>query len=472
MAAILRRPLFWVVCCAALLAAEAVRAQDCRTDKLPLNPAVAITLDPATAWQPRGGEIRIIVHSDTQSLKGMVPTVCYRWSRNDIDDQAPYGNPVPVRVVSFTSNDTSGDAVYAAAVPDLRRLKSSWPGRVMGGLRDRPPTDVATDGAAKFESMELVPLADVRICLTDGGTPAEAVVHVGITSIWNARAIATIAVLGAMGVLYLMAWRSNVPGRWPPMRLISTRNGYASLSQFQIMLWSFVIGAGAVYVMGLSGSLLDIPSGALVLLGITGATTIGSKIQSANADKKSGTPANAAPPPVAGPPGAPANLAQTYRTHDSVSLAWAAPAGANPAASYTVEYCLTGTAAWRAASTVVAGTSYRVTGLQPNTPYDFQVFAANAAGIGPASAPPLTVATSAAPARPREPQWSDLVISPDQPGEIDVTRVQMLFFTLITAGFVAIKLFNSYLFPDIPEGFMLLMGISNGAYLTAKFVPG
>ena len=41
----------------------------------------------------------------------------------------------------------------------------------------------------------------------------------------------------------------------------------------------------------------------------------------------------------------------------------------------------------------------------------------------------------------------------------------MLFFTLISAGFVALKLFDSYVIPDIAEGFMLLMGISNGVYI-------
>ena len=65
----------------------------------------------------------------------------------------------------------------------------------------------------------------------------------------------------------------------------------------------------------------------------------------------------------------------------------------------------------------------------------------------------------------RQPRWSDLVVTAVHPGEIDVTRVQMLFFTLISAGFVALKLFNSYVIPDIPEGFMLLMGISNGVYI-------
>jgi hypothetical protein len=75
------------------------------------------------------------------------------------------------------------------------------------------------------------------------------------------------------------------------------------------------------------------------------------------------------------------------------------------------------------------------------------------------------------PRRPqRQPRWSDLGTAV-HPGEIDVTRVLMLFFTLISAGIVALKLFNSYVIPDIPEGFMLLMGISNGVYRSAKYVP-
>ena len=50
-------------------------------------------------------------------------------------------------------------------------------------------------------------------------------------------------------------------------------------------------------------------------------------------------------------------------------------------------------------------------------------------------------------------------------------RMQMLFFTLITAIFVGLKVLISGEIPDIPPGFLLLMGISNGVYLTAKFIP-
>jgi hypothetical protein len=51
--------------------------------------------------------------------------------------------------------------------------------------------------------------------------------------------------------------------------------GFASLSQLQILLWTFVVAASAVYVMSLSGQLIEITNTALVLLGIAGAAGIG-----------------------------------------------------------------------------------------------------------------------------------------------------------------------------------------------------
>jgi hypothetical protein len=51
--------------------------------------------------------------------------------------------------------------------------------------------------------------------------------------------------------------------------------GFARLSQLQILLWTFVVAASAVYVMSLSGQLIEITNTALVLLGIAGAAGIG-----------------------------------------------------------------------------------------------------------------------------------------------------------------------------------------------------
>ena len=113
----------------------------------------------------------------------------------------------------------------------------------------------------------------------------------------------------------------------------------------------------------------------------------------------------------------------------------------------------------------------QVSRLERKADYEFQVFAVNAIGDSPPSITATSTKTRAPVALPaRNPEWSDLVITPSLPGEINVTRVQMLFFTLISAGFIALQLFNSYMIPDIPDGFLLLMEMSNGVYLGAKFV--
>ena len=62
-------------------------------------------------------------------------------------------------------------------------------------------------------------------------------------------------------------------------------------------------------------------------------------------------------------------------------------------------------------------------------------------------------------------------MTPGTANTIDIARVQMLFFTVVTALFVAMKVLTSYQIPEIPEGFLLLLGISNGVYLTSKFIP-
>ena len=48
----------------------------------------------------------------------------------------------------------------------------------------------------------------------------------------------------------------------------------------------------------------------------------------------------------------------------------------------------------------------------------------------------------------------------------------MLLFTLITAAFVLKNVLTTYVIPEIPTGFLTLMGISNGVYLAAKVAQG
>jgi hypothetical protein len=387
------------------------------------------------------------------------------------------------------------------------------------------------------------------------------ILPVGITNVSSSLLLAVTFVILAGGMLFYFGRRSEVPGNGVMLKIISTRGGNASLSQFQIVLWTFVIGAGAVYVMALSGNLIDIASGTLVLLGITGAATIGSKLKDGQA---STTPAaNAAPAPTA--PG-PIGGIVTRASDCAVQLVWQAPLTGGPAETYTVQYRVTASPpnVWKTATNSITHPGFTVIGLTPATPYDFQVTASNAGGPGPATAvndttasgiqipagapgpvpnlgitssrdssalnltwgQPASVPTgyvieyrihdsdefwysvkstatlaaftvtgllpntvydlrvtafnnagSGSPSAviggttgPRTPKWSDLVISSDVKREIDVTRVQMLFFTLITAIFVGLKVLVSGEIPDIPQGFLLLMGISNGVYLTAKFI--
>ena len=104
-----------------------------------------------------------------------------------------------------------------------------------------------------------------------------------------------------------------------------------------------------------------------------------------------------------------------------------------------------------------------VRNLSATTRYDFRV--RTTAAVGGWSY--LTVKTHPL---VRTPKWSDIVTDTDRPAEIDVTRVQMLFFTVISAFFVGLKIIGTGLIPDIDPAYVTLMGISNGVYVTAKFV--
>ncbi len=71
--------------------------------------------------------------------------------------------------------------------------------------------------------------------------------------------------------------------------------------------------------------------------------------------------------------------------------------------------------------------------------------------------------------RVRHPSWSDLVMEEVHGRELDVTRVQMLCFTIVSAVFVLLSVSTNYVIPEIPNGYLILMGISNGVYVTSKY---
>ena len=74
------------------------------------------------------------------------------------------------------------------------------------------------------------------------------------------------------------------------------------------------------------------------------------------------------------------------------------------------------------------------------------------------------------------PRWSDLIVNETvqddgtRTREIDVTRFQMLLFTVIAAVFVLLNVLTTYVIPEISVGFQTLLGISNGVYMGSKIV--
>jgi len=518
----------------------------------PGNSRVTVAVDLSTVWQPRGGEIRFSIAGTGFALDGAQMIACFQW-RNAGDAAKPLQVPAKdLRVIEVASGKITLGAFVPPGLADPPRV---WWWQRVGSIGAE---------AGAYTGLAIVPIADLRfIAMSSAGTspawlPLDITMPVGITSLIFSIIVTAASVMTAWTTLWMFGRARGVPGNGPFLKIISTKGGYASLSQLQIMLWSFVVGASAIYVMALSGNLINITQGTLVLLGITGASTVGSKLQS-HLETQS------APPKLVSPPGAVTDLAAAAGTDadSEVLLKWQDPVTGGPAETYTVRYRVQGTSPWIVVSRAIARPNFRVVELKAATPYEFEVFGVNSGGAGAPAAvsaqtaaatvvsgpgpvlrfgqtsevtsssiglswAPLagastyavayrahdseddwTVATRtlgeakvvvsgltpntlfdfrvqavdksgqqgpwsaivAARTWPRLPKWSDLVVAADGQDEVDVTRVQMLFFTVVSAIFVSLKVLTSNVIPEIPEGFLLLMGISNGVYITAKFVP-
>jgi hypothetical protein len=332
----------------------------------PGNLKLPVTIDPETVWQPRNGEVMFTIAGPASTPTIQDILVCFRW-RN-----VKGAEWVPSPTVRLVATGTGTSATYAATVPALDgNMVPSWFERVFG-----------SGSVGEYTGLAMVPLADFRVAAATTLGSLDLVQPVGITSRSFAVITALLLVLIAWTALYIFGRERCVPGgKDPVMTVIASKDGHGSLSTLQIIMWSFVVGASAVYVMVLSGNLVEITEGTLVLLGISGIATLGNKLQAKEKPQDANPPADV---PKA--------------------------KGAKPAAD---EDCV--------------------------------------------------------PTAPRKPLWSDLIVNPES-SEIEPSRVQMLFFTVIVALFVALRVLTSGKIPEIPVGYLGLMGISNGVYLTAKFI--
>lgn len=160
-----------------------------------------------------------------------------------------------------------------------------------------------------------------------------------------------------------LGWAKRISPLW----LGRGRDGKASLSSFQIAIWTYLVFAITLYIFLLNGQLIDITPEILILLGISGGGAVMARVVDSHEDERCSTILGA---------------------HQAVK------------------------------------SEHKV-----------------------------------------QPAWKDLLLSD---GAIDLSRLQMLLFTLLTAIYVAITAAITYQFPEVPQGLLYLMGISNGLYLTAK----
>lgn len=332
--------LFAAVLTAISTAAQAQTANPCelaaqRTRGMDI--AMLMSLSKKTAWQPAGGEVLVELKGVNAPLTAGNLTTCLRWAT------------------------ISGGEPWRPAYRNSRVVKvGSGKGEPDVELGVEVPSDPPKDQGDIIRRFMFIPQMEVMVIL--GGDPANptavqirrfGVVNAG----WGVAAAALVLVF-LLGVVLTVTGTPRNPSQ-ALLKLISTKDGRASLSQFQVMIWLGITGTAAAYVLALSGDLIPISEKTLALLGISGAALLGAQV---------------APGPTANPP---------------------------------------------------------------------------------------------ADGTPRTPHWRDLLSSED--GQIDVTRLQMLFFSIITAVFVAVRAFSSYAIPDIDNSYLMLMGIANGVYFLNKY---
>ena len=342
-------------------------------NKLPADVRPVISLQSSMPWQPRGGEIIFKVSGLERALTQASFTVCFRWRR--LNEQEAESNdeifqftrsPIPVRIVKTEGSEVTAAVVIPPLPPAPDR---NWP-------FDHDESNQKEPNKGVYTPFNLVPVAAMMVRAYDNLLDEDpdndiffqTVLEIGVTN-WYAALTLTFLVLLGFTVAIWRISRLDSPalaGVPFPLRLITGPDGRTSLSQLQILIWSFVVGAGAIYVMSLSGELIVIPLTTLALLGISGGTSLSCEL----------------------------------KNHQSARAL--AEAGLTP--------------------------------------------------------PPLA-----------RPAWSDLITCADG-GEIDVSRVQMLCFTMISALFVTIKIITGSTIPEIPENFLALMGLSNGVFVTSRLI--
>jgi hypothetical protein len=89
-------------------------------DPTAVNPALMVTINPATAWQPRSGEVLVEVRANPATLAGFRVRACLGLSG---------GNQGSVReaVVRMRPSDVMGSSISASSCLTCRRQRQAGP---------------------------------------------------------------------------------------------------------------------------------------------------------------------------------------------------------------------------------------------------------------------------------------------------------------------------------------------------------
>jgi hypothetical protein len=148
------------------------------------------------------------------------------------------------------------------------------------------------------------------------------------------------------------------------------------------------INPGLGFVLGeTAANQLHLPPNRAIFYGALGAilpTPVGLGVTLALANREAAAQPQPQPPPLP-VPGQVANLRATPASANSIVLSWDPLSTVGAGVTYTVQFGGHGSNIFATAADNLIGTSFTVSGLIPNSTYDFRVIAANATGSGPPS---------------------------------------------------------------------------------------
>jgi hypothetical protein len=412
------------------------------------------TVGTSKNWQPVNGEIDFTTKTFAPLPNDIQIRACFRWKLAERSISVPLADSAANHIID--RQPSTNTLKLAVTVPDIGR---------------NPDRTGERRGYYGIPFL-LMPQLDVRVLFFDNNLDLvlDAWTVAWVTLVWFGAIMAALTVGVAFWALWWICQRrfTRFGKTNPILCLITGRSGFASLSQFQIMLWTFLVIASAAYVLTLSGTLIPITSGTLVLLGISGGAAIISKAKSESA-------AAAAPVSLDTTTAAKEAARAEDDARKTAEIAAKTPPGdAKSAANSQAEEDKAKAKAARAradaveASVAAGNARAAVATAADKVKAEADAQAAEAQAEKKRKIADKAVADAAVATRTRHPLWSDLVMEEVKGRELDVTRVQMLYFTLVTAVFVALMVATSYEIPEIPEGYLILMGISNTVYLGSK----